>query len=475
MRYLRYTNLNDYIGLRFGRLTIIDVKKVLCEGKYKYYRYFAICKCECGEEITLDLNKLVKNTYKRGLECRKCQKAKTKYKHPLYFTLLRMKTRCYNPKYDFYDYYGGRGIKVCDEWLNSYEAFYNWAMSNGYKKGLSIDRIDVNGNYEPSNCRWATPSQQSANQRKCSLNTSGYTGILWQKNIKKWQAFIIVNKKCYNLGYYKTEKEALDVRNKYIIDNELNVYPIQKYIGEIGNKEVKGKSKPEKYCIEEYIGKKYNKLTIIEDLGRDNTCRRMVKVRCECGVEYPIRFNRVISGETKQCRHCANRKAGLNGVQCRNLPLYNVWCSIRNRCNNPKVKDYKNYGMRGIKIYEEWNKDFVSFYNWALNNGYKKGLTIDRIDVNGNYCPENCRWISHQANNVNERVLDSNKSGYTGIICHEKYKKKWYAYLGWDKKTIGLGHYFTQKEALEARNKYIIDNNLPHRIQEYKGEIGSLE
>lgn len=74
--------------------------------------------------------------------------------------------RCTNPNQKKYPIYGGRGIVVCEEWKCSYTAFRDWAMANGYEEGLSIDRVDVDGNYEPSNCRWATRSEQEANKRK---------------------------------------------------------------------------------------------------------------------------------------------------------------------------------------------------------------------------------------------------------------------------------------------------------------------
>ncbi|MCG2321552.1 hypothetical protein K4T56_06395 [Staphylococcus epidermidis] len=82
--------------------------------------------------------------------------------------------------------------------------------------------------------------------------------------------------------------------------------------------------------------------------------------------------------------------------------LYRTWCNMKSRCNNERSKDYSRYGGRGIKVCEEWSNDFVAFHNWAINNGYKENLTIDRIDVNGYYEPNNCRWVSMKEQSVNK-------------------------------------------------------------------------
>lgn len=83
--------------------------------------------------------------------------------------------------------------------------------------------------------------------------------------------------------------------------------------------------------------------------------------------------------------------------------LYSVWCNLKQRCYNKNNKDYKNYGDRSITIYEQWDKSYVVFKEWALNNGYKENLEIDRINNNGDYCPENCRWVTATKQNKNKR------------------------------------------------------------------------
>lgn len=94
------------------------------------------------------------------------------------------------------------------------------------------------------------------------------------------------------------------------------------------------------------------------------------------------------------------------GTDARNNKVYQSWTSMLIRCNNKDARSYKNYGGRGIKVCDEW-QEFEPFYNWAINNGYQEGLTIERVDVNSNYCPENCKWIppKEQAKNKRNNVI----------------------------------------------------------------------
>lgn len=112
-----------------------------------------------------------------------------KQRHILQQKLCDMKRRCYNPEEKFYKDYGGRGIKICDEWMDKKEGhsnFQKWAVENGWEEGRSIDRIDVNGNYEPSNCRWATPEEQANNRRNnnyITINGVTKTTSEWARQI----------------------------------------------------------------------------------------------------------------------------------------------------------------------------------------------------------------------------------------------------------------------------------------------------
>lgn len=222
----------EYIGRTYGKWTVIGFEYKRDRNKNLLVR----CRCECGFEEDIPLCHLIKG-YRLGcVNCRR-HKKHNKCNTRLYNIWRAMKHRCYYTKDQNYQYYGGRGIKVCEEWKNNFEAFYDWSIKNGYQEGLSIDRIDVDGDYEPNNCRWATTLQQNLNRNASIRNTSGYVGISKTKEYKcgiRWSSEIGVDGKVIKLGQYATKKEALDVRNQYIKDHDLDKigYKIQEYKGE---------------------------------------------------------------------------------------------------------------------------------------------------------------------------------------------------------------------------------------------------
>lgn len=158
-------------GQKFGRLTIISLHHISnkFDGKRKRVRYYYLCKCECGKEKVILKDNLGRLTNSCG--CISKQLAKKRLlKHGLCNTRLydiweSMKQRCFYENSISYRNYGGRGITVCDEWKQSFIAFYKWATSNGYQENLTIDRINLDGDYEPTNCRFITMKEQGRNKR----------------------------------------------------------------------------------------------------------------------------------------------------------------------------------------------------------------------------------------------------------------------------------------------------------------------
>lgn len=161
--------VKDLTGKRFGRLVAVKCVGRTTNGNAKW-----LCKCDCGgEKVVASWGLVSGRTHSCGCIKREQNekmftthgesgKAKTR----LYRIWAGMKTRCYNHNEEWaYSKYGARGIRVCNEWLNSYEAFRDWALSHGYRDDLSIDRIDFMGDYCPENCRWADAKQQARNTR----------------------------------------------------------------------------------------------------------------------------------------------------------------------------------------------------------------------------------------------------------------------------------------------------------------------
>lgn len=177
----------NLIGERFERLVVLSL-----DHRNKYGTAYYICQCDCGKQVIVRGNHLTDNSTKScgcySIDtCYKMVKINTKHNlshSKLYRVWSSMIHRCYNPNCRAYKDYGGRGIKVCDEWKDNLNIFYDWALNNNYMEGLSIDRINNNGNYEPSNCRWVSRKKQQNNRRNnhyITYNNETHTLTEWSE------------------------------------------------------------------------------------------------------------------------------------------------------------------------------------------------------------------------------------------------------------------------------------------------------
>lgn len=168
----------DLTGKRFGKLVVIE--RTNNRGKHTMWK----CKCDCGNYTITGASEL-KNGTTKSCGCLKFERRNEKHglsKTRLHRIWCKMKERCLNENNPAYKWYGGRGINVCKEWLDDFVSFYNWSIKNGYSDDLSIDRIDVNGNYEPNNCRWIPLKEQALNTRNTKFLT--YNGET--KTVAEW-------------------------------------------------------------------------------------------------------------------------------------------------------------------------------------------------------------------------------------------------------------------------------------------------
>ncbi len=228
------------------------------------------------------------------------------------------------------------------------------------------------------------------------------------------------------------------------------------------------------FCLEnvmantkkEMVGKTFGRLKVIKESGSSASDKTVNYVcECACGVMKTINGSHLRRGSIKSCgckrKELAKKRTGYHGL--RDHKLYSVWIDMRRRCNEPNNISYENYGKRGISVCQEWMESFVCFYDFCMENGWKKGLQIDRINNDGNYEPSNCRFVTPRINSLNRRINKKNKTGHSGVFYQKKYNT-YTSRITNKGKNIYLGSFSNVEEAAKKRDEYIIDNNLHHNL-----------
>lgn len=209
-----------FAGDIFGLYKVIKILPY----KNKHNQHLALCECECGTIREIELKRLGSGKATNCGCLRKISNINRCTTHNkthtrIYRIYANIKTRCFNKNHHSYKYYGEKGITICSEWNNDFNAFYDWAIKSGYSEKLSIDRIDCNKGYTPTNCRWANANTQAANIGLKSNNKTGYAGVF--KQGETYIANISYQRKRIHLGSFRNIEDAVKKRNEYIKQNNL--------------------------------------------------------------------------------------------------------------------------------------------------------------------------------------------------------------------------------------------------------------
>lgn len=198
------------IGDVFGKLIVIDV-----HNRHKKGTSW-LCQCECGNNVIKYTSRLLGLNNRRpdkSCGCSENAQNGNVIKYPkIYKAWKSIQDRCYIVDRDNFERFGGKGIRVCDEWLDSFDSFLKWSLENGYSDEFNLNRIDITGNYEPNNCRWSTVYKQMQNRGMFKNNKTGVNGVTYSEKQGRFRAYISRDDIRKNLGSFPTLEEAKKAR-----------------------------------------------------------------------------------------------------------------------------------------------------------------------------------------------------------------------------------------------------------------------
>ena len=214
-------NIIEEVGKDMTPRLVGEPYKRRTSGESTRLRLYALYECQYCKNTFETMVQSVKAGITKSCGCnsREAQTTHGMSHNKFYQTWYDMKRRCYDIKRRDYKWYGGKGITLCEEWLDP-KVFIDWCEET-YVEGMTLDRIDVDKNYQPDNCRWVDMSVQNSNKGIRATNTSGYTGVTWHKNVKRWCSTLRSQGVLINVGTFKDKIEAVIARDNYIIANGL--------------------------------------------------------------------------------------------------------------------------------------------------------------------------------------------------------------------------------------------------------------
>lgn len=209
-------------------------------------------------------------------------------------------------------------------------------------------------------------------------------------------------------------------------------------------------------------------MTVINDLGYVHPTEKSTKKtrmaifecnKCKTHIRSDVSYAK--THKQRYCKSCTKTNITYNSSNSR---LYKIWKGMKARCNPNKKEKFPYHAGKNIKVCDSWGSSFETFEKWAMSNGYQDNLSIDRVDGDKDYSPENCRWANSSVQSANSKLLHTtNKSGYRGVSWNKQYQK-WEVSIGVNKITIKIGYYDDSLTAAKAYDTYVIKNNLPHTI-----------
>lgn len=201
------------------------------------------------------------------------------------------------------------------------------------------------------------------------------------------------------------------------------------------------------------IGKKFARLTVMNEAGKNKHGRKLWDCLCDCGKHSVVSGTRIRTGRTKSCGclqpDTARTRATKHGQH--KIREYNIWSSLKQRCENENDKSYSRYGGRGISVCERWKDSFENFLE-DMGVSPSNNHSVDRVDNNGNYEPINCKWSTPFEQVTNRRLGSNNTSGTAGVYWREDYGK-WSSTINFSRKSIFLGYFEDIEEAIKAREE----------------------